>query len=389
MPARSSFICRMLFALLALICGGPLGAATTTTLHRRAYPEGSLSAELEALRIKYELPALAIAASTQGQLHFSEAVGIRRLLHPEEVTSDDRFHIGSCTKAMTATLIARQVERGSLRWDLPLQEAFPELAETMHAGYRTVTLEQLLNHTGGLPANPTAAGIWPRLFDWKGTTTSAREKVAEVVQTRKPAAKAGAEFLYSNTGYMIAGLIAERATKTPWEDLMATEVFTPLGITTAGFGTPGTPNQTDQPWGHSPGLFFGQSATQQDNPPALGPAGTVHLTLADWARFATLHATKGASVPGYLKPETFDRLHRAALDEYALGWGVVGERKWARGVALSHSGSNTAWYAVVWISPQTGGVYLAATNTGKREAPVALDEAIGLAIRRAGAAAGS
>src|SRR5205823_3881074 len=77
--------------------------------------------------------------------------GLRRIGRSGQVRDGDAWLIGSCTKPMTATLIARLVDRGLLAWDTPLSAMLPELAETMRPEYRPVTLVQLLSHQSGLP----------------------------------------------------------------------------------------------------------------------------------------------------------------------------------------------------------------------------------------------
>src|SRR5262245_2077398 len=76
----------------------------------------SLDALLEPIRAKHNVPALAAAFVRPEGTVAAGAVGVRKSGGTEAVTLDDRFHIGSCTKAMTATLIAILVERGKLNW---------------------------------------------------------------------------------------------------------------------------------------------------------------------------------------------------------------------------------------------------------------------------------
>src|SRR5690606_3654788 len=97
------------------------------------------------------------------------ATGTRRAGHEEPVTTGDLWHLGSCTKAMTATLIARLVERGDLEWTTTLADAFPDFALSMHPDWREVTIEQLLANRGGAPANLDADGLWGRLWRHKGS----------------------------------------------------------------------------------------------------------------------------------------------------------------------------------------------------------------------------
>src|SRR2546421_79764 len=100
-----------------------------------AAPAGGTGAEiaalLEPIRQKHDLPALAAAVVHADGRAVVGATGFRKYGDPARVTAEDQFHIGSCTKSMTATLIGMLVEEGKLRWDLTLAEAFPELKKKM------------------------------------------------------------------------------------------------------------------------------------------------------------------------------------------------------------------------------------------------------------------
>src|SRR5690606_21237482 len=120
-----------------------------------------------------------------------------------------------------------------------------------------------------------------------------------------------------------------------------------------------------------------------DNPQVIAPAGTVHVALADWARYISLHLRGARGEQGLLlAPESFEKLHaRVASDDYALGW-VTAERGWAKGRVLTHSGSNGSWFAVVWIAPNVDLAFLAVTNCGADAAARACDEAITRLLRK-------
>jgi CubicO group peptidase (beta-lactamase class C family) len=328
-----------------------------------------LAALLQPIRTAHGMPALGAAVLRDGQLVALGVDGIRRVGHPESVTVDDRWHLGSCTKAMTATLLARLCERELLGWGTTVADGLPQLAAAMHADAKGITLAQLLQHRAGLPPNP-GEPLWSELFRFDGTDTEARLEVARQLLAVAPAAVPGAKFVYSNSGYMLAGAIAERRTGAPWHELMQREVFAPLGITSAGFGMPGTADGTTQPWGHRGGSesAAGRTATVAvfaDNPPSLGPAGTVHMTLGDWAKFVALHlgVLPAAGAP-LLRPETLRALHTAPPGaDYALGW-VVCARPWAKGPVLHHNGSNTMWFCVAWLDPAAQFAVLVTCNHG-------------------------
>ena len=122
-----------------------------------------------------------------------------------------------------------------------------------------------------------------------------------------------------------------------------------------------------------------------DNPDAIAPAGKVHASVADWARFVAAHIdTAYASRCLGLTEETLARLHTPAYGaEHACGW-IVCERGWAGGTALTHSGSNTMHYCTVWAAPKQGRALLVVCNACPPGAHEAVDRAIAALIRLSG-----
>src|SRR5690606_4976564 len=160
-------------------------------------------------------------------------------------------------------------------------------------------------------------------------------------------------------------------------ELMQTMLFEPLEMHSAGFGAPATPGEIDQPWGHTEGLFRGLKAVppgpQADNPPAIGPAGTVHCSVIDLAKYAAFHLAGEQGASELVNAASFKKLPTSAGDDYALGW-VVLERNWAGGRALMHNGSNTMFYLVVWMAPERNCAVIVATNVGVDAAFSGCDE---------------
>jgi CubicO group peptidase (beta-lactamase class C family) len=334
---------------------------------------------LEVIRKKHDLPALAEVVVKDGRICDRAAVGVRKWGGSTPVTTNDVFHIGSCTKPMTATLTAMLIEDGKLRWDTTIADVFPELKGRMDKQYDTVTVEQLLTHRGGVPGAPPAAA-WKRAWEQKGTPTDQRRVFIEAVLSQPPAAAPGTKMIYSNQGYAIIGAMLEKLTGTPWETLITQRLFKPLQMDSAGFGPPGTTGAVDQPWGHT----RKQSITvpsQEDNPPAIAPGGRVHCSLDDLARFTMFHLQRGQT-GGLLKPTTLNKLHTPPDGgDYACGWVVV-KRSWAGGNALMHNGSNTMWYVVMWLAPERNFSVVAATNIAGSGAEQGCDEAAAATIHQ-------
>jgi CubicO group peptidase (beta-lactamase class C family) len=257
---------------------------------------------------------------------------------------------------MTGTLIAKLIEDGLLAWETPLSVMLEGVP--MRDEYRAVTLRHLLSHRSGLPGNLPI----PRLLRFPREEAHPRQsREAYVVEAlaMTPHGPAEASFEYSNNGYVVAGAVIERVTGQPWEAVIQERLFSPLGMTQAGFGAPGAAGVLDQPVGHSQGLLGATAhppgAPITDNPAVLGPAGRVHAPFSDLLRFAQAHRDQ----IGFLRPESWTALHTPPFGgDYAMGLVVRPDG------ALWHNGSNTLWYAEMLIDPVRGVVAAAAANTG-------------------------
>jgi len=337
---------------------------------QNAIPDKRIDGLLEPIRQKYNVPALAGAIVTGQGLAAIGAAGVRKAGTDTAVTVGDQWHLGSDTKAMTATLIGALVEEGKLKWGMTLEEVFPELASLMSAPLKKVTIIELLSHRAGLPANLP----WSFVPN-KRTIREQRLAALRTTTSTKLISEPGAKYVYSNLGYVIVGTMAEKAANASWEELMKNKVFEPLGMTSAGFGGVGTPGQVDQPWGHTPdGKPVQANGPDMDNPPVLGPAGRAHCTLADWAKFIADQLRGARGEKALLKPETYRKLHTPPFDgDYALGW-LVTERDWGGGRVLTHAGSNNMNLAVVWMAPLRDFAVLVVTNQDGEAAAKACDE---------------
>ncbi len=342
------------------------------------------TAQLEAIRKANHLPALAAAAICNGEIVQIGVTGLRKFGDDVPIELDDSWHIGSCTKSMTATVAAMLIDQGYLDWETTLGEVFPEWADVMDSGWQDVTLYELLTHRSGAPAHPPD-DVWVRAWGQHGTPTEQRKEFVETIVAHPPEQARGSKFVYSNQGYAIAGAMLERCTGRAWEELMESMLFKPLGMKTAGFGAPGTAGEVDAPWGHAGTIRRPEPippGPQADNPPAIGPAGTVHCSIGDLARYAAFHASMGATAPGLLSRTAFEELHTCAPHElYACGW-CVEPREWGGGSVLYHTGSNTMWYCAMWVAPEKNVAFVAATNCDSDLADDGCDQAIKAMLTR-------
>ena len=346
---RRDLICAAAAALPVLAWGREAAAAPPVDLG------------LDALLAATGAPALAGAVVTPTGVQTLVAAGVRRLGGPDRVTPNDLWHIGSNTKAMTAALYGKLVEGGKASWGATIPALFPRLKTD--PAWQAITIEALLSHHAGVSDSHIAVGDWfMRAHADKRPVAVQRAELAGQVFGAPPAGKPGV-FDYSNMGVVLAGAAIEQITRASWEDTITRSLFKPLGMASAGFGAP----TGDQPWGHAgntPGkLNPVDPKGLADNPPILGPAGRVRLSLADYAKFAHLFITDGG---GYLRPATIARLTTPQPGEgrpYALGWGIANPA-WAQGPLIAHEGSNTLWHAVILVAPRRKIAILTACNAG-------------------------
>ncbi|MGA2662813.1 MAG: serine hydrolase domain-containing protein [Verrucomicrobiota bacterium] len=345
-----------------------------------------VSEMLEDIREKHNFPALAAAVVVDGKIVVTKAVGFRKNGGTEKVMVNDKFHLGSVTKSMTATVAAMLVEQGKSSWTTTIGEAFPELKSEIHPDYLAVTLEQLLSQRSGAPGD-APPDLWRKAWAANGTAAEQRLAFIKDILARKPEAEPGSKFIYSNQGYTIAGVMLEKATGKTWEDLLRSMLFEPLAMTTAGLGAPASVDKVDQPWGHTKTLLSGVEAVPPgpgaDNPVAISPAGAVHCSVGDLAKYAAFQMAGERGESKLLKAESFKKLHTAVADnhDYALGWMVL-KRPWANGRALMHNGSNTMFYVIVWMAPEKNCAVIVASNIGVNEAFEGCDEVAGKLIEQ-------
>ena len=357
---------------IAFICGGIATAAAGQD------PE-DISVELAELIDGSQVPALAAAAIVDGEIGCRGASGIRKQGEEEKVTAGDKFHIGSCTKSMTAVLAAMLVESGKIEWDTTVTEVFSDV--DVHEDFKTASLRQLVSNTGGTPGK-VEPRLWGELWKAKGTLREQRMELVRGILEKEPAYLPGTKQVYSNAGFAIAGAMLETRADKAYEELLTEKLFVPLKMESAGFRAPATNGEVDQPYGHSKRgeeVVAHLPEPRGDNPSAIAPAGGVHCSVTDLARYAWLHLDDDSDL---LTAKSLETLHTPEEGrDYAMGWGIA-ERGWAGGTALTHTGSNTMFYAVIWLAPERDFVAVAMCNLGGRKGFERCDKAIGLLVSK-------
>jgi len=300
---------------------------------------------------------------TSGNLSL-DAVGVRRRGYPEVVAVDDRVHIGSCFKMITAALFGTYVTDGKADWDMPISDLFPDLVDAIAPGWQHRSVAELLCCVSGMIANPPRERMMSGYTD-KRPLALQRTKLTELAFSQPPH-KPG-RFVYSNMSYIVVGAAIDRLSGVDFESALETRLFAPLGITSAGYGPP------PEVWGHasrisvgSVALFKGKPAnpsdSKSDNPPALSSAGTLHLNCSDWAKLLGLFQVENKL--GVVENQIIERILRVPDNESArmsMGWGPVD----MEGLSYAAQGSNMLWSATTLMDNERRRIAIVVCNDGR------------------------
>ena len=352
-----------------------------------AHDDATLARLLAEVRARHDLPAMAAAVVTSAGVVSSGVVGVRKRGTEVAATASDCWHLGSCTKSMTATLVGSFVAEGRLTWETPVAPLLPE-PDRVHEAHRTITIGDLLSHRAGLArdpqpqvlfelfkSQPPAGGDFAATCRWLADVRQRqpplieqRARIAALALAAPPAVPPGT-WSYSNTGIVIAAAVLERMMGVgDLEELVRSRLLAPLGIAASGFYGLGTPGIIDQPWPHgASGEPLPVNGPAMDGFAAIAPAGMVHCPIHDWARFLCdqLHGARGQ--PALLPSAIYARIHRPCADHVfggrpGYGWLIYQEASGAP--VLSHNGSNGMNFAVCNLIPERDVGVLVCTNQG-------------------------
>ena len=300
--------------LLSRICTAGLMAVNLGAQEPAAPTPGrsALIARLDSLAHAFlaDMPAVGatIGVVRGTDTLYLAAVGERdRERHLPAATSTV-YHIGSITKQFTAAAVLRLVERGSLRLGDSLGTLLPQYPQ-----WRAVTVRQLLNHTSGIRSYTTSPE-WRRR--WKVDVTPAN-LVALVAKDTFDFAP-GTSWRYNNTGYVLLGMVLERATRTAYADHIDTQFFKPLGLHSAAY-CPSRPTDPERPRGYE--LEAGKiSRASYISSSQTWAAGALCMSVPDYLRWQTALTTGGVvSAASYQMMSTSDTLATGASTNYGFG----------------------------------------------------------------------
>ncbi|WP_433472480.1 serine hydrolase domain-containing protein [Spirillospora sp. CA-142024] len=316
------------------------------------------------LRAAHHVPGASLAVVIDGQVH-ELASGVLHRGTGVEVTPDSVFLSGSIAKVYTATLIMRLVDEGKLDLDAPVVDTLPEFATPDPEATRTITVRQLLSHTGGVTNDFNFDG-------GRGDDCLARyvEAARRVALDCPP----GTAISYGGLGYIVLGRLIEKVTGLTWDQALKELLFAPLGLERS-VTLPEEALRFRVAMSHlgEPGADPHPAPSWDLMPRSVGPAARVIVSAGDMARFARLHLDGGLAPDGarVLSADAVAAMqHRevdvpdkwtVSADGWGLGWTLY---DWDGIAGYGHDGAAIGQYAYLRVVPQANVAVALMTNGG-------------------------
>lgn len=311
------------------------------------------------------------------------AKGITNVNHPQPITEETLFQIGSITKTMTATVAMRLVEAGKLDLDRPLKDYLPSFRLQDDEATAKATMRHLFTHLGGWVGD---------YFENTGAGDDALARYVEKMATLPQQAPLGKIWSYNNAGFSLAGHVIAQVAGKPYEQVMQEELFDPLGMNMSFF-FPGDVMVHRFAVGHivvDPENITGDSRKNGDRTTTVAtpwplarsanPAGAVTSTVGDMLDYAQFHLKQGQTKHGdqWLRPATVHAMQQPLAEagtmasHVGISW-LLNDVDGAR--TISHGGATNGQIAQLLLVPARAFALVILTNANRgREVASDLNE---------------
>lgn len=325
-----------------------------------AAAEPGFQALFDQTRQHYALPGLAMAVVEDGRVVYTYTAGERRAGSGEPIDADTLFKIASNSKAMTAAVLARLVDRGVLAWDDPVGKHLPQFR--MHDPWvgEHMQVRDLLIHNSGLGLGAGDLMLWPE------PNAFSRADIIAGLAHLKPVTSFRSGYAYDNLMYVVAGEVAAAAGGKPYDQLLREEVFVPLGMTRCQAGTWSVAEVGNVAQPHAPregrNVVVNADTTIAPDLTSMA-AGGIRCSLRDMTRWMQV-LLDPALVPGWLSQtqrrtlwtahmpmplgERQRRWDNAHVSAYGYGWRLSDmDGQWK----VAHTGTLSGMYSSLALLP--------------------------------------
>jgi len=379
MPSRASTHSRSRLLTLGLACTLAIAPSAWA-----AEPTDTFNRLLDQTVAHEQLPGIAMAVVDDGNPVFIGTRGERRTGQGEAIDPDTLFKIASNSKAMTAALLARLVDRGLLRWDDPVIKYLPQFR--MHDPWVTQQMQvrDLLIHNSGLGLGAGDLMLWPE------PNRFTRQDIIAGLAHLKPVTSFRSGYAYDNLMYVVAGEVAAAAGGKPYDQLLREEVFSPLGMDRCQVGawSVAAVGNVAQPHTRKDGRNVVRGADGDASADLTSmAAGGIRCSLRDMTRWMQV-LLDPALVPGWLSTaqrralwtahmpmplgERQRRWDNAHVSAYGYGWRMSDmDGQWK----VAHTGTLSGMYSSLALLPDRKVGVVILINSDAEDARTALMQA--------------
>jgi CubicO group peptidase (beta-lactamase class C family) len=321
----------------------PLALASLMTSTTPAAAQRTADRALDALMAPYDHPdgpGAALLVVRDGRVAYAKGYGLAVVETRTPVTAETNFRLASLSKQFTATLVMLLAADGALRYDDPVSALLPGLPEYA----RGVTVRHLLGHTSGLPDYED--------FVPDSQTAQVHDADSPALLARASGLKfaPGTRYDYSNSGYVVLALVAERVTGKRFADLLRERIFAPLGMAGTVALEEGRSVVSRRAFGYTLDSSGTARLTDQSNTSATLGDGGIYSSAADlarWDRALARHTLVSADAQRLAW--TPPGLPGGERTEYGFGWFVDRDRGTMR---LRHHGESRGFTNAILRYPE-------------------------------------
>ena len=361
------------------ILAGLLALASTTSLHAQRPDAARLTASLDSFVqanvLARGVTGASIVIARGGEAPIERSYGFADADARRRVDGATAYRIGSISKQFTAALVLKLVDQRKLS----LSDTIGRFIAGLKPEWNGVTIEQILNHTAGLPR------------DWRVPARAGEDMprdslIAMAARSTAPTPPAGTRFGYSNTGYMLLAALVEKLHGKPYGAVLRDEIARPLGLSTIGWcGDMEAAGRVAKPYHRTPADTLAPVPYIHPSQMLAGGICSNAADIAKWNR--ALHGGKVLSAASYAAMTT--PRGTAARATVPYGFGLYARPTPGGGMVIVHDGSTPGYAGEnVWYPAESLSVTMLTNTTGRLGADLNLTEEIGrIALGRAPAPA--
>lgn len=312
-------------------------------------------------------PGAIILLAKDGKPFFRKAYGMANIELPVTMNTDHKMGIGSISKQFTAMALLLLQQEGKLNVKDDIRKYLPQY----NTWGRTITIDQILSHTSGIPSYTELPG-----FDTLADKKISNSRLISFFEKSPLIFEPGSNWSYSNSGFVLAGVIVEKITGQPFNDFVSERILKKLNMTETSFGSSdyALPGKTAEYAGNTPKGKI-KMETQYDWYWAYG-AGQLISTVDDMLKW-----DEALYDAGFIRPELLKTAHTAIplttglSANYGLGWAV----DTLNGKAVIQHGGSIGGYRAQGIRLPDDHIYMILlSNSGTTNSSLTLNKALSL-----------